>query len=106
MAAVAILKKIIIVESFGTKFFYVFGVREHDSGIIFWIWVQIFSQLPDKRLFYIKIGIFVKITVKRIQFNTVYQNFYYNMFVYGHIFLKKYRMLRLNNAELKYDSSE
>ena len=30
------------------NFFYVFGVSEHDSDIIFWIWIQIFTQLPDK----------------------------------------------------------
>ena len=110
MAASAILKKKIVVESFGTKFFFMFLGSENTILALFFGFEFKYSlscQIKDFFLFFdVKIGIFLKSTVKRIQFSTVYQNFCYNMFVYGHIFLKKYRMLRLNNSEHKYDSLE
>ena len=110
MATSAILKKKIFVKSFGTKLFFMFLGSENTILALFFGFEFKYSlsgQIKDIFLFFdVKIGIFLKSTVKRTQFITVYQKFYYNMFVYGHIFLKKYRMLRLNNSEHKYDSSE
>ena len=86
MAAMsAILKKKIFVESFGTKFFFMFLGSENTILTLFFeseFKNSLSCQIKDFFIFFdVKIGIFLKSTVKRTQFVTVYQNFGYNMFV-------------------------